>query len=139
MFLLKDINAESRVEKPLPMYVPRDEQFEESKRDAFSTGRLKAVLHNLLPGLQAKISEKNKDLKGYQDIDRLYSEGLLLKLGIKDDVLKRFPLPKIVTKFKDGDLLKFDIPKIISSKVYSSTMPRLFDNLFVCLFVHNIF
>nr|GMD33718.1 linoleate 13S-lipoxygenase 3-1, chloroplastic-like [Ipomoea batatas] len=109
-----DINAESRVEKPLPMYVPRDEQFEESKRDAFSTGRLKAVLHNLLPGLQAKISEKNKDLKGYQDIDKLYSEGVLLKLGIKDDVLKKFPLPKIVTKFKDGDLLKFDIPKIIS-------------------------
>ncbi|CAH9122721.1 unnamed protein product [Cuscuta epithymum] len=109
-----DIHAESRVEKPSPMYVPRDEQFEESKRDAFSTGRLKAVLHNLLPGLQAKISEKNVDLKGYQDLDKLYSEGLLLKLGIKDDVLNKLKLPKIVTKFKDGDLLKFDIPKIIS-------------------------
>ncbi|VFQ98599.1 unnamed protein product [Cuscuta campestris] len=109
-----DINAESRLEKPSPMYVPRDEQFEESKRDAFSTGRLKAVLHNLLPGLQAKISEKNIDIKGYQDIDKLYSEGLLLKLGIKDDVFNKFKLPRIVTKFKDGDLLKFDIPKIIS-------------------------
>ncbi|CAN1828032.1 Lipoxygenase 1, chloroplastic, partial [Linum perenne] len=31
-----DANAESRVEKPTPMYVPRNEQFEESKKKSFS-------------------------------------------------------------------------------------------------------
>ncbi|KAE8712671.1 hypothetical protein F3Y22_tig00110239pilonHSYRG00385 [Hibiscus syriacus] len=44
-----DMSAESRIENPLPMYVPRDEQFEESKRNIFSAGRFRAVLHNLLP------------------------------------------------------------------------------------------
>ncbi|KAF9611540.1 hypothetical protein IFM89_032940 [Coptis chinensis] len=51
-----DINAENRVEKPLPMYVPRDEAFEESKQDTFAARRLRGVLHNLIPSLIASIS-----------------------------------------------------------------------------------
>ncbi|GAY38438.1 hypothetical protein CUMW_036700, partial [Citrus unshiu] len=50
------MHAESRIEKPLPIYVPRDEQFEESKQDAFSAGRLQGVLRNLIPLLKASIS-----------------------------------------------------------------------------------
>ncbi|KAF3572573.1 hypothetical protein F2Q69_00060981 [Brassica cretica] len=49
-----DNEAESRVEKPLPMYVPRDKQ-SESKQDTFAAGRLKAVLHHLVPSLKASI------------------------------------------------------------------------------------
>lgn len=113
---ISDLGAESRVEKPLPMYVPRDEQFEECKQDAFSTGRLKAVLHNLLPSLMATISANNHDFKGFMDIDSLYSEGLLLKLGVQDELLNKLPLPKAVNKFTEGDLLKYNIPKILSSK-----------------------
>ncbi|KAM7529004.1 hypothetical protein LguiB_032414 [Lonicera macranthoides] len=44
-----DMNRESTVEKPYTMYMPRDEQFEESKQNTFAAGRLKAVLHNLIP------------------------------------------------------------------------------------------
>ncbi|XP_060205995.1 linoleate 13S-lipoxygenase 3-1, chloroplastic [Lycium barbarum] len=109
-----DMSAESRVEKPNPTYVPRDEQFEESKMNAFSTGRLKAVLHNLIPSLMASISSNNHDFKGFSDIDSLYSEGLLLKLGLQDEVLKKLPLPKVVSSIKEGDLLKYDTPKILS-------------------------
>ncbi|KAM7523466.1 hypothetical protein LguiA_013368 [Lonicera macranthoides] len=43
------MNRESTVEKPYTMYMPRDEQFEESKQNTFAAGRLKAVLHNLIP------------------------------------------------------------------------------------------
>ncbi|CAN4087026.1 unnamed protein product [Withania somnifera] len=110
-----DISAESRVEKPNPTYVPRDEQFEESKMNAFSTGRLKAVLHNLIPSLMASISSNNHDFKGFSDIDSLYSEGLLLKLGLQDEVLKKLPLPKVVSTIKEGALLKYDTPKIVSN------------------------
>ncbi|XP_019255389.1 PREDICTED: linoleate 13S-lipoxygenase 3-1, chloroplastic [Nicotiana attenuata] len=109
-----DMSAESRVEKPKPLYVPRDEQFEESKMNAFRTGRLKAVLHNLIPSLMASISTNNHDFKGFSDIDSLYSKGLLLKLGLQDEMLKKLPLPKVVSSIQEGDLLKYDTPKILS-------------------------
>ncbi|KAG9146813.1 hypothetical protein Leryth_005133 [Lithospermum erythrorhizon] len=114
-----DIKCESRVEKPLPMYVPRDEQFEESKANAFSTGRLKGVLHNLIPSLMASISSNNHDFKGFSDIDSLYSEGLLLKLGLQDELLKKFPLPKAVSTIQEGGLLKYDIPNILSKDKFA--------------------
>lgn len=110
--------AESRVEKPLPMYVPRDERFEESKQNTFTVKRLKAVLHNLIPGLKATLSAHNRDFNEFSDVDGLYSEGLLIKFGLQDDVLKK--LPKLVTKIQESSqgLLKYDTPKIISSEYH---------------------
>ncbi|KAK4395059.1 Linoleate 13S-lipoxygenase 3-1, chloroplastic [Sesamum angolense] len=113
-----DLNSESRVEKPLPIYVPRDEQFEESKMNAFSTGRLKGLLHSIIPLLMASISN-NKDFKGFSDIDSLYSEGLLLKLGLQDEILKKIPMPKAVSKIQEGGLLKYDVPKIVSKDKFA--------------------
>lgn len=120
LFLFIDILAESRVEKPFPLYVPRDEQFEESKANAFSTGRLKAVLHNLLPSMVASISKKH-DIKGFSQLDSLYSEGVRLKIKLQDDLVKKLPLPTLVSRLHEssqsgGGLLKYDTPKILSSK-----------------------
>ncbi|KAH9615474.1 hypothetical protein KSS87_010387 [Heliosperma pusillum] len=108
-----DLSIESRVEKPLPIYVPRDEQFEESKAGAFSFCRLKAVLHNLLPSLTTNISSKH-DFTGFKHLDTLFNEGLLLNLGLHDDLLKK--LPEFVSKIQTTSqgLLKFDVPAIIA-------------------------
>ncbi|OAY36461.2 hypothetical protein MANES_11G019100v8 [Manihot esculenta] len=116
-----DKNAESRVEKPLPMYVPRDEQFEESKQKTFSAGRLKAVLHTLIPSLKATISSENKDFNMFSDIDILYKEGLLLKVGLQDEIWRSLPLPKVVTKIQESSegLLRYDTPKIISKDKFA--------------------
>ncbi|GKC01804.1 linoleate 13S-lipoxygenase 3-1, chloroplastic-like protein, partial [Tanacetum coccineum] len=117
-----DISAESRVEKPFPLYVPRDEQFDESKQNTFSTSRLKAVLHNLLPSMVASISKKH-DFKGFSQIESLYSEGVLLKLGLQDDLIKKLRLPNLVTRLPEssqgGGLLKYDTPKILSKDRFS--------------------
>lgn len=113
-----DITAESRVEKPLPMYVPRDEQFEESKQTTFSLGRLKAVLHNLIPSLKASLLSNNHDFHGFSDIDSLYSEGVLLKLGMQDELLKKLPLPRVVSESSQG-LLKYNTPKILSKDKFA--------------------
>ncbi|XP_076885001.1 lipoxygenase 1, chloroplastic isoform X1 [Bidens hawaiensis] len=118
-----DILAESRVEKPFPLYVPRDEQFEESKANAFSTGRLKAVLHNLLPSMVASISKKH-DIKGFSQLDSLYSEGVRLKIKLQDDLVKKLPLPTLVSRLHEssqsgGGLLKYDTPKILSKDKYA--------------------
>lgn len=107
-----DMTVESRVEKPLPIYVPRDEQFEESKAGTFSFCRLKAVLHNLLPSLTTNISSKH-DFTGFKHLDSLFSEGLLLNLGLHDELLKK--LPKVVSKIQASQgLLKFDTPTIVA-------------------------
>ncbi|XP_021716538.1 linoleate 13S-lipoxygenase 3-1, chloroplastic-like isoform X1 [Chenopodium quinoa] len=109
-----DIKYESRVEKPLPIYVPRDEQFEESKAGTFSFCRLKAVLHNLLPSLTTNISSKH-DFTGFKHLDSLFSEGLLLNnLGLHDELVKK--LPQVVHKIQatSQGLIKFDTPSIVS-------------------------
>lgn len=116
-----DINAESRVEKPFPVYVPRDEQFEELKRDTFSFGRLKAVIHNLIPTMKASVSGENNDFNGFSDIDNLYTQGILLKLGFQDQLIKKLPLPKVVSSIQ-GDpegILRYDTPKILTSKYFT--------------------
>lgn len=113
-----DMYAESRVEKPLPMYVPRDERFEESKQNTFSVKRLKAVLHNFIPGLKASLSASNQDINEFSDVDGLYSEGLLIKLGLQDDVLKKIPFVSKIQESSQG-LLKFDTPKIISKDKFA--------------------
>lgn len=109
--------SESRVEKPQPMYVPRDERFEESKQNTFVVKRLKAVLHSLIPSLKASLSVNNQDFNDFSDVDGLYSKGLLIKLGLQDDLLKKLP-PKVVTKIQESSqgLLKYDTPLIIQSE-----------------------
>ncbi|KAG5044556.1 hypothetical protein AAZX31_03G243000 [Glycine max] len=106
-----DMHAESRVEMPLPMYVPRDEQFNESKLNTFVIKRLKAVLHNLIPGLKASLSANNHDFNRFSDIDDLYS----------DEILNKIPLPQVLTKIQDcgRGLLKYDTPKIISKDKFA--------------------
>lgn len=106
------------MEKPRPMYVPRDEAFEEMKQDTFTMGRLKAVLHNLIPSLIASINAENHDFKGFADIDRLYKEGLQLKVGLQDELIKKLPLPKVVTDIQESSqgLLRYDTPTIVSSE-----------------------
>lgn len=98
--------------------MPRDEAFEELKQDAFTTGRLKAVLHNLIPTLKASISANNFDFQCFHDIDNLYKEGLLLKLGIPGHLLHKIPLVKKIYESGNGlhGLLRYDTPIILSSK-----------------------
>ncbi|KAK1375898.1 Lipoxygenase [Heracleum sosnowskyi] len=113
---ISDEHAESRVEKPLPMYVPRDERFEECKANTFSFSRFKGMLHNLLPAITAKFSPKNPNFKGFEQIDSLYSDGLFLKLGPQDKILEKFPMLK---GSSHAYLLKYDIPKIISQDKFA--------------------
>ncbi|WOL02641.1 putative lipoxygenase 6 [Canna indica] len=110
--------VESRIEKPHPIYVPRDEAFEEMKQDAFSAGRLKAVLHSLIPSLIASISADNQDFKGFHHIDNLYKEGLILKLGLQEHLVKKLPFVQKIQESSEG-LLRYDTPRIISKDKFA--------------------
>ncbi|XP_042518149.1 linoleate 13S-lipoxygenase 3-1, chloroplastic [Macadamia integrifolia] len=110
-----DMKAESRIEKPFPIYVPRDEAFEESKQNTFAAGRLKAVLHNLIPSLITSLSADNHDFKGFADVDSLYKEGLRLKVGLQDGLLKKLPLPQVMSQ----GLLRYDTPRILTKDKFA--------------------
>ncbi|GJY46693.1 lipoxygenase 1, chloroplastic [Tanacetum coccineum] len=53
----------------------------------------------------------------------MYSEGVLLKLGLQDDLIKKLLLPNLVTRQHEssqgGGLLKYDTPKILSKDRFS--------------------
>jgi lipoxygenase len=65
-----DINAESRPHASTPIYVPRDEALEKSKRDAFNLGKLKGILRNIIPSLT--VTDSDNHLKGFSDLNSIY-------------------------------------------------------------------
>uniref|UniRef100_A0A0D9VQ87 Lipoxygenase n=1 Tax=Leersia perrieri TaxID=77586 RepID=A0A0D9VQ87_9ORYZ len=110
--------AESRVEKPHPIYVPRDEAFEELKQGAFSSGRLRAVLHTLIPSLIASISAETHNFQGFHHIDNLYKEGLRLKLGLHEHLFQKIPLVQKIQESSEG-MLRYDTPSILSKDKFA--------------------
>ncbi|CAA6668318.1 unnamed protein product [Spirodela intermedia] len=75
---LGDPLYESRVEKPNPVYVPRDETFEEMKEATFSAGKIKALLHNLIPLMTSVLSRTDNHFGCFSEIDDLYKVGVSL-------------------------------------------------------------
>lgn len=113
--------CESRVEKPHPVYVPRDEAFEDIKMATFSAGRLKAVLHNLLPQIAATLASSDIPFGCFSDIDKLYLDGFLLKDDQQSEKATNPFLGKFVKRVLSiGDrLLKYDTPAIIKRDRFS--------------------
>uniref|UniRef100_A0A0E0CW63 Lipoxygenase n=1 Tax=Oryza meridionalis TaxID=40149 RepID=A0A0E0CW63_9ORYZ len=108
----------SRVEKPHPIYVPRDEAFEELKQGAFSSGRLRAVLHTLIPSLIASISAETHNFQAFHHIDNLYKEGLRLKLGLQEHLFQKIPLVQKIQESSEG-MLRYDTPSILSKDKFA--------------------
>lgn len=114
-FVLRaDPECESRIEKPHPVYVPRDEAFEETKQSTFATGRLKAVLHNLVPQIATALASSDIPFTCFADIDNLYISGFT----IKDDEVSE-NINSIAQMLSMGTrLLKYDVPAVIKSKSF---------------------
>ncbi|GMH01513.1 hypothetical protein Nepgr_003352 [Nepenthes gracilis] len=110
-----DPEYESRVEKPHPVYVPRDEAFEEIKQRTFSAGRLKAVLHNLIPQIAATLSSSDIPFNCFTDIDKLYIGGFILKDEEPLEKAKNLFLDRLTKQVLSiGDrLLKYEVPAVI--------------------------
>ncbi|RWR72052.1 lipoxygenase 6, chloroplastic [Cinnamomum micranthum f. kanehirae] len=111
-----DPKSESRIEKPHPVYVPRDETFEEVKQATFSAGRLKALLHNLIPSLAAALSKSDNPFQCFSEIDKLYNDGFVIKHEEQKQVLESLLLPRILKQVVSagGRLLRYETPAIIS-------------------------
>ncbi|KAJ1401980.1 PLAT/LH2 domain [Sesbania bispinosa] len=116
-----DPMSESRIEKPHPVYVPRDETFEEIKQDTFSAGRLKALFHNLIPSLAATLSSSDIPFKCFSDIDKLYIDGVLLRDEEHKGVVENLLVGKVMKQVLSAgeQLLKYEIPAVIKRDKFS--------------------
>ncbi|KAF6148526.1 hypothetical protein GIB67_042485 [Kingdonia uniflora] len=118
----KDLYSESRIENPDPVYVPRDETFEETKEAYFSASRLKAVFHNLLPSLAATFSNEDTPFTCFTEIDKLYNYGILVKHNEdQKDIFEKLLLSSLIKKAVNAgeDLFKYSILAIISRDRFS--------------------
>lgn len=86
--------------------MPRDEDLEKDKRDAFNLGKLKGIIRNIIPSLSIT------DRGGFSDLNSLYSE------RTQDRSQTKLSLPKMISKVQGSveEFFKFDPPQIISSK-----------------------
>ena len=118
VLLLADPKYESRVEKPNPVYVPRDETFEEIKMQNMSAGRLKALLHNIVPLIKEKLASSNRNFACFSEIEDLYKDaGSLNSSDFDDEPVEIRNLWTILKNAIDIQApLKYDLPLIISSK-----------------------
>ncbi|CAH8382771.1 unnamed protein product [Eruca vesicaria subsp. sativa] len=109
--LLPDTPFESRGKDKDEFYVPRDEVFEDIKRDTFRAGRFKALFHNLVPSIAAALSNLDIPFTCFSDIDRLYKSDIVLRHTETQD--------KGLGGFIDGilnvgeTLLRYDTPAVI--------------------------
>lgn len=118
--ILIDPLTESRIEKPHPVYVPRDETFEEMKKSTFSAGRLKALLHNLVPSIAATLSKSDISFKCFSEIDKLYIDGVVLNDENHQEHSQNWFLGNIMKQVVNAGqtLLKYEIPAGIKSTFY---------------------
>lgn len=103
------------MEYPEPIYVSRDEEFEEGKNEMLSDGAIKALLHNFMPLLVSSVSPDIRDFAGFHDVDNLFKEGLRLKQALQDQLFQKIPFVRKIQENSEG-LLRYDTPDIIKSK-----------------------
>ncbi|GFY91538.1 PLAT/LH2 domain-containing lipoxygenase family protein [Actinidia rufa] len=85
--------SESRIEKPHPVYVPRDETFEEIKQNTFSAGRLKGLLHNLIPAIASALSNEEQNI-----LDNQFLGNLMRQVLTAGQQLLKYEIPAIIKR-----------------------------------------
>lgn len=99
--------------------MPRDEQFGDIKGWNFSMDVLKAVLHSLIPSLEASMEDADLGFKDFASINDLFNEGIPLPRRPQDDeddlMLVLPSLLKPIIDDTENVLLKFDPPDMFKS------------------------
>ncbi|KAJ4834856.1 Lipoxygenase 2, chloroplastic [Turnera subulata] len=111
-----DPSSESRSSS---VYVPRDEAFSAVKQTSFGVNTVKAVLHSLLPGLEAFLEDPKEGFPNFRSIDSLFKQGIELPTHLVE--LLKSILPWLVRSVRQGsdELLRFDAPELIERDPFS--------------------
>ncbi|GAB2276978.1 hypothetical protein Dimus_011687 [Dionaea muscipula] len=93
-------------------YVPRDEEFADVKEISFGVNILSAVLHALVPTLEATIVDKNLGFPTFATIDSLFKDGIELP-QLKNQRDLKLILPGLVLADTEKDILLFQKPEVV--------------------------
>ncbi|KAH7423168.1 hypothetical protein KP509_12G042400 [Ceratopteris richardii] len=111
-------------------YVPRDEAFEDLKKESYVAGHLKLIVHELLPMIEKVLTQKS-EFKCFSDIDRLYNESFTLQDQPKSGRWKNIAgfvtnisnniqgLPRFLEKLEDSIGLRFSPPQLFAKDRFS--------------------
>ncbi|KAI4299382.1 hypothetical protein L6164_032849 [Bauhinia variegata] len=108
-----DKKAESRLSESESIYVPRDEELEDLKREIVEEGKLKGKLRNIVPSLIEFIMGNDE----VSDIENLFKEpGQFEMKSHLRGIATQLPLPRVFNNLRDSieEFFKFDPPKVIS-------------------------
>ncbi|GAU42920.1 hypothetical protein TSUD_86580, partial [Trifolium subterraneum] len=103
MQMWTDVKAELRPSESASIYVPRDEEFEDIKRQYINQGKLMAVLRNIVPALRNKImgSEVISKIDSFiQEPTKHSVPKSLLNLGVDIEQFFKFDPPKLFSSGK---------------------------------------
>ncbi|KAH6557211.1 hypothetical protein KP509_1Z127900 [Ceratopteris richardii] len=115
-----DATAESVLAMNESYYVPRDEVFQEMKRETFKGKNLLGVVHQITPAMTKSLHESHEEFQSFQDIDRLYQEGIILRdFEHKDELLKVLNISQITHKIEasinyGAGIMQYAKPDILS-------------------------
>ena len=106
-----DKKAESRPSESESIYVPRDEELEDTKRESIDQGKLRAVLRNVVPAFKDKIM-------GGEVVSNV---DYFIKEPGHSESKSQAPLPpqrQFMLNLRGAieEIFKFEPPKLFSSK-----------------------
>ncbi|WOL20189.1 lipoxygenase 5 [Canna indica] len=112
-----DKNAETRVEAPEQIYVPRDERFEERKKKMLDSGNLNALLHSIIPLVVASTSAEINEFKDFHEVDNLFKEGLRLRQTMQDQLIRKLSVARKIEYVES--FFRYDTPDIIAKDKFA--------------------
>ena len=124
VFVSIDSTSESTLPRFSYYYVPRDEAFEDLKKESYVAGTLKVIMHELLPQIEAALTKEN-EFHCFTDIDRLYKENMVIKeqqpdalskvLGFLSNLNLYKQIPRFLETLEDSTNLRFATPQSYES------------------------
>ncbi|MCO5606633.1 hypothetical protein L7F22_060821 [Adiantum nelumboides] len=125
-----DLKSEIVLGRGSEYYVPRDEAFEDLKKEAYVAGNIKLFVHELLPMVEKTLTKKS-EFKCFSDIDHLYKESVKLQEQQQPDLwtnmvglfanLNNYKqgLPRFLEKLEDSIGIRFSTPQLIAKDRFS--------------------
>ncbi|KAH7421590.1 hypothetical protein KP509_13G064800 [Ceratopteris richardii] len=115
-----DATAESVLAMGEYYYVPRDEAFQEMKRETFIGKSLLGLVHQIMPSMTKSLHEGHEEFQSFQDIDKLYQERIKLRdFEQEDELLRGLNISQITQKIEasinyGASIMQYAQPDILS-------------------------
>lgn len=124
-----DLKSEKVLGRGSEYYVPRDEAFEDLKKEAYVAGNIKLFVHELLPMIEKTLT-KASEFKYFSDIEHLYKESFVIQQQQQPDLMLKMvglfskfnfnnykqALPRFLEMLEDSVGIQFTKPLLFASK-----------------------